>query len=116
MRKAASIARGAWSETSEPSIELMSRLKLMSPRPIVTGSISTKTRWTRGSRKSKLTCEAEADAASTRQRHRELHDRADQDADRVGVELLVAARGAVARRPGRTMITTFQTSGRAPGS
>ena len=50
MRNAASIARGACSETSEPSVELMSRLKLMSPRPIVTGSIRISTRLSRGSR------------------------------------------------------------------
>ena len=50
MRKAASMARGAWSETSEPSDELMSRSKLMTPRPMVTGSISLKMRPTRGSR------------------------------------------------------------------
>ena len=50
MRNAVSIARGASSETSEPSIELMSRLKLISPSPIVTGSISMRTGSTRGSR------------------------------------------------------------------
>ena len=47
MRNAASIARGAFSDTSAPSTELTSRLKLMSPRPIVTGSISARTRRTR---------------------------------------------------------------------
>ena len=31
------------SETSEPSVELMRTLKLMSPSPIVTGSISSRT-------------------------------------------------------------------------
>jgi hypothetical protein len=44
MRKAASIARGAFSETRLPSEELTSRLKLMSPRPSVTGSIRARTR------------------------------------------------------------------------
>ena len=51
MRKAASIARGASSETSEPSVELISTLKLMSPRPIVTGSIRRSTWRTFGSPK-----------------------------------------------------------------
>jgi hypothetical protein len=49
MRKAASIARGAASDTSEPSVELISTLKLMSPRPIVTGSIRSSTLRTRSS-------------------------------------------------------------------
>ena len=44
------MARGACWETSEPSVELMSRSKLMTPRPMVTGSISLKMRATRGSR------------------------------------------------------------------
>ena len=55
MRKAASIARGASSETSEPSVELMSTLKLMSPSPIVTGSMSRSTWRTRSSRNAKET-------------------------------------------------------------
>ena len=50
MRNAASIARGACSETSEPSVELISRLKLMTPSPIVTGSIRASTWRTRSSR------------------------------------------------------------------
>ena len=44
------MARGAWSETSEPRLELMSRSKLMTPRPRVTGSMRTKIRLTRSSR------------------------------------------------------------------
>ena len=52
MRNAASIARGAPAETSVPSVESISRSKLISPRPIVTGSISRRTCITRGSRKS----------------------------------------------------------------
>jgi hypothetical protein len=42
MRKALSIAAGAWSETSWPKKLLISRLKLISPRLIVTGSISSR--------------------------------------------------------------------------
>jgi hypothetical protein len=48
MRKALSIAAGAWSETSVPKKVLISRLKLISPRLIVTGSISRRTRRTSG--------------------------------------------------------------------
>ena len=44
MRNAASIARGAASETSEPIAELISRSMLIRPRPTLTGSISTSTR------------------------------------------------------------------------
>ncbi len=51
--KARSMAAGASSEMSEPSAELMSRLKLISPSPIVTGSIRISTRFRRGSRMSK---------------------------------------------------------------
>ena len=54
MRNALSIAAGASSETREPRIELISRLKLMSPSPIVTGSISSRIRLIRSSRQSKL--------------------------------------------------------------
>jgi hypothetical protein len=49
-----SIAAGASSETSVPKNELMSRLKLMSPSAIVTGSISFRTWITYGLRQSKL--------------------------------------------------------------
>ena len=44
------MARGALSEMSAPITELISRSTLMTPSPIVTGSISTKTRRTPGSR------------------------------------------------------------------
>ena len=52
MRNAASIARGTWSETKPPRKALTSALRLMSPRPSVTGSMSAKTRRIRGSRQS----------------------------------------------------------------
>jgi hypothetical protein len=51
MRNAASIAVGACSETRKPIVELISRLTLMSPSPRLTGSISTSTWRTRGSRR-----------------------------------------------------------------
>src|SRR3954452_7398820 len=50
MRNALSIAAGAWSETSVPTMLLRSRSKLISPRLRVTGSISSSTRRTSGSR------------------------------------------------------------------
>jgi hypothetical protein len=49
-RKAASIARGAWSLTSVAKIVSTVRFTLMSPSPSVTGSISTSTWRTRGLR------------------------------------------------------------------
>ena len=49
MRKAASIARGAPSETSVPIFELISRSTLMTPRLRLTGSMSTSTRLIRWS-------------------------------------------------------------------
>ena len=49
MRKAASIARGTWLETSEPMLVFSSRLMLISPSPTETGSISISTRLTRSS-------------------------------------------------------------------
>ena len=114
MRKAASIARGALAETSEPSVELMSTLKLMSPRPIVTGSISSRTWCTRGSRECERDLEVEAELAQHRQGHRELDDRADEDADRVAVELVLA--GESCCEPTRQKrITMFQTSGPSAG-
>ena len=54
MRNALSIAAGAWSETRLPKKLLISRLKLIRPRLIVTGSISSSTRRTPGWRHSKL--------------------------------------------------------------
>ena len=54
MRKALSIAAGASSDTSVPNTELISRLRLINPRAIVTGSISFRTRRTRSSRQSIL--------------------------------------------------------------
>ena len=87
----------------------------MTPRPIVTGSISASTCLTRGSRQSNDELELEAQPAQHRERHRELDDRADEDADRVGVELVVAARRTARGATSRTMITTFQTSGESAG-
>ncbi len=55
MRNARSIAFGASSEMRKPKYVLISRLKLISPSPIVTGSISSRIRLTRGSRQSRLT-------------------------------------------------------------
>ena len=52
MRNALSIAAGASSDTSVPNSELISRLKLISPSAIVTGSISFSTRRTCASRQS----------------------------------------------------------------
>ena len=46
MRKALSMAAGAFSLMSEPKMLLISRLKLMSPRLSVTGSIRSSTRLT----------------------------------------------------------------------
>ena len=54
MRNALSIAAGAWSLTRLPKKLLISRLKLIRPRLIVTGSISSRTRRTPGLRQSKL--------------------------------------------------------------
>ena len=70
MRKAASIARGACSETSDPSVELITRSKLMTPSPIVTGSISAITCLMRGSRQSNASLKLEAERRSDRERHR----------------------------------------------
>ncbi len=52
MRNALSIAAGAWSETRKPTVLLISRLTLIRPRLIVTGSIRSNTRRTRESRQS----------------------------------------------------------------
>jgi hypothetical protein len=51
MRKAASIARGAWSETLEPTAVLISREMLITPVANEIGSIRRSTRLTRGSRR-----------------------------------------------------------------
>jgi hypothetical protein len=58
MRKALSIAVGASSGSirREAKIESITRLKLIRPRPMVTGTISTKTRRTAGSRQSSTKC------------------------------------------------------------
>ena len=50
MRNALSIAAGASSEISVAKMLSTDRLKLISPRPIVTGNISFSTRITRSSR------------------------------------------------------------------
>ncbi len=54
MRNALSIAAGACSETSVPKNEFTSRLKLMRPSVIVTGSMSARTRRTWGERQSSV--------------------------------------------------------------
>ena len=65
MRNAASIARGALSEISAPTIELTSRLTLMTPSPIVTGSMRMKTRLTPGSRQFRWTLRRKSMRPST---------------------------------------------------
>ena len=59
------MALGALWEISVPSVELSSRSKLMIPRPSVTGTISLKTRVTRGSRQSKASSSLKPSRAST---------------------------------------------------
>ena len=54
MRNALSIAAGDWSLTRLPKRLLISMLKLIRPRLIVTGNISSRTRRTSGLRHSKL--------------------------------------------------------------
>ncbi len=71
-----------------PKSELISRLRLIRPSASVTGSISFSTRITCGLRQSQAEAEVPAATAQPRQRQQELHDRARQDADRVGVDLV----------------------------
>ena len=94
-----SIPAGAWSETSEPKKLLTTRLKLISPRLIVTGSISSRTRRTSASPKTRpqpvrergeqRAADPERGVAQVVDEHRELDHGADQDPDRVGVDLVV---------------------------
>ena len=90
MRNALSIAAGAWSETRLPKKLLISRLKLIRPRLIVTGSISSSTRRTPGLRQSKLQLNRNGRVAQVPGRDRQLDRGADQDADRVGVDPVLA--------------------------
>ena len=90
MRKALSIAAGACSETRLPKKLLISWLKLIRPRLIVTGSISSRTRRTPGWRQSKLEAEAEGRVAQVPGRDQQLDQGADQDPDRVGVDPVLA--------------------------
>ncbi len=62
----------------------------MTPSPMVTGSISLSTRTTPGSRRLKCTFRRKSIRPKHRHDHRELDDRAEQHADRVGVDLVVA--------------------------
>ena len=107
MRNALSIAAGASSETSVPKKLLMTRLKLISPRLIVTGSISSSTRLTsglmgRGKRQiirkraaPNLVC------AQVPGGDRELDHGADQHPDRVRVDLVLLGELRRERRPAR---------------
>ena len=54
MRNALSIAAGASGDTSVPNSELISRLRLIIPSAIVTGSINLRTRRTRSLRQSSV--------------------------------------------------------------
>ena len=90
MRNALSIAAGASSVISVPKMLLIDRLKLISPRPIVTGNISLSTRITRSSRQLNERVSRKPGSAQPRQRQQELDDGPDQDADRVGVDAVVA--------------------------
>ena len=96
---------------------LISRLKLISPRLSVTGSISSSTRRTFESRIARRTrtarqgtSQAERRVAQIEGRHRQLDHGPDEHADRVGVDLLVV--GNAGASPTRTaMIATFQKKG-----
>ncbi len=56
MRKAFSMAAGAWGETRVPKAELISWSRFTIPSPIVTGSISANTWRMRGSDQSMCSC------------------------------------------------------------
>ena len=90
MRNALSIAAGAWSLTRLPKRLLISRLKLIRPRLIVTGSISSRTRRTSGLRQSKLQLELERRVAQVEGGDQQLDQGADEDPDRVGVDPVLA--------------------------
>ena len=80
------------------------------------GSISVSTWRTRGSWQSiPRQLEAEAQPAQHRQAHDELHDRAGEHADRVGVELVGPVEARLRARRAAPMITKFQTSGASAG-
>ena len=86
----------------------------MIPSPIVTGSISVEDLADARVAPVAAEREPEVDRAQRRHRHRELHDRPGEDADRVGVDL-VSPRNAGRRKISEPMITTFQTSGAIAG-
>ena len=88
----------------------------MSPRPIVTGSISTKTRRTAGSRQSIDEAQSSVEAAKPRERQQHLDHRADQDRDRVDVELRVERFGARDAEDEPAMIARFQKTGVSAGT
>ena len=110
MRKALSIAAGPWSETRLPKKLLISRLKLISPRLIVTGSISSSTRLTFLAAPIHLEGELEGRVAQVPGRDRQLDHGADEDADRVGVDPVVPVKGR-ASTTSTPMIVRFQKSG-----
>ena len=89
MRNAASIAAGAscGSIRRAATSESMTRLKLMSPRLRVTGSISTKTRLTAGSCQSSVGREPPVEPHEPGDGHQHLDHRPDEDAAGVDVEL-----------------------------
>ena len=85
---AASIARGAWSDTSEPRVALMTRSKLMIPRPSVTGTSNRSTCPTRGSRQSISKRRRKPRRASTGNASANCTTVPISTADRVRVELV----------------------------
>ena len=88
-RNALSIAAGASSETSVPTSELISRLRLIIPSAIVTGSISLQHLAHALVAPVELERELASVAAQPRQRQQELDHRARQHADGVGVDLVL---------------------------
>ena len=96
-------ARHLVADTSEPIVEFSSRLMLISPSPTETGSISSSTRLTRSSPRLREPDVEDrvADPPQRREHHQQLHERARDDADRVGVELVRRPRTAAPARPAR---------------
>ena len=110
MRKALSMAAGAFSLMSEPKMLLISRLKLMSPRLSVTGSIRSSTR--RTSRlQTNVHMSLNGRVAQVPGGDRQLDRGADQDPDRVGVDLVRRRGTAAPAAISTTMIATFQKNG-----
>ena len=110
MRNALSIAAGASFETSVPTMLLSSRLKLISPRLSVTGSISSRTRRTSGHAPVEVPREPEGRVAQVPRRDRQLDHGPDQHADRVRVDPVVAVERRLEQHQ-HGMITTFQKNG-----